>query len=165
MENRHKAQVIIELVIESDRNIYFDIVNGSLRSVGYSQGLGDIDLEFLEYIRCQPLTDFIQKKLEKTDFDWSFEHFFPSPHWEQQVQFIDDCIWDFIRLQELSELSEVELADRWFRLHDIPTAVVKDSISREDTMYVATNGFEFEISQEEIQERAELYINHIRNQQ
>lgn len=155
---RHMRQTIIEHIIESDRNIYFDIVNGSVKSISYSHGIGDIELEFLEYIRCRPLTDFIQKKLEEHNFDWSFEHFFPSPHWEEQVQFINDCIWDFIRIQELGELSQVELADRWFRLHDIPTAIV------DDTMYVATDGFEFEISQEEIEQRAEIYINYIKKQ-
>lgn len=154
-------QTIIAHVIDSDRNIYLDIQNGSLISVGYSQDLGHIDLQFINHINCRPLTEFIQKKFYlKYNFDWSFEHFFPSPHWEEQIQFIDDCIWDYIRIQEVKKLSKVELADRWFRLHDIPTAVVGD------TMYIATGeGFEFEITNEEIQERAKLYINHIINQQ
>ena len=151
-------QTIIAHVIDSDRNIYLDIQDGSLKNVGYSQDLSHIDLQFIKPVNCRPLTDFIENKLEKNNFDWSFEHFFPSPHWEEQVQFIDDCIWDYIRIQEIKKLSKVELADKWFRLHDIPTAVIGD------TMYVATDGFEFQISKEEIQHRAELYINFIINQ-
>lgn len=112
MKNRHKRVTIIEHIIESDRNIYLDIENGALRSVGFSQGLGDVDLEYLEYTRCQDLTKFIASEIDKSDITlWSHEFFFPSPHWEEQIQFIDDCIWKYHMLDDLNSLSKNELVE------------------------------------------------------
>jgi hypothetical protein len=90
MENK-----IIAQVEASDRNIYLTIKDGALVSVNYSQGLGDIDLHFINKHDAE-LTDFVIGSLQEQDETWSVEHFFPSPYWDDQVNAIDNAIWDFI---------------------------------------------------------------------
>ena len=90
MENK-----IIAQVEASDRNIYLTIKDGALVSVNYSQGLGDIDLHFINKHDAE-LTDFVIGSLQEQDETWSVEHFFPSPYWDDQVNTIDNAVWDFI---------------------------------------------------------------------
>lgn len=90
MENK-----IIAQVEASDRNIYLTIKDGALVSVNYSQGLTDIDLHFINKHDAE-LTDFVIGSLQEQDETWSVEHFFPSPYWDDQVNAIDNAIWDFI---------------------------------------------------------------------
>ena len=91
-----KNQIIAQ-VLESDRNIYLTIENGSLVSVNYSQGMGDIDLHFLQ-THNEELTDYVIKELDKLgDELYSPELFFPSPYWNEQIDAIDNLIW---RLEE-----------------------------------------------------------------
>jgi hypothetical protein len=85
--------LIIAQVEASDRNIYLTIdEDGALVKVNYSQGLGDIDLHFLNTYN-QELTYAVIKSLEEQDETWSAEHFFPSPYWDDQVNLIDNAIW------------------------------------------------------------------------
>jgi hypothetical protein len=93
---------IIAYVEKSDRNIYLTIEYGALVSVNYSQGEGDIDLNFMNN-HDEKLTRFVINKLQEKDQIWSAEHFFPSPYWNDQVNVIDKIIWDFILLQNLRE--------------------------------------------------------------
>jgi hypothetical protein len=86
-----KNQIIAQ-VLESDRNIYLTIEDGSLVSVNYSQGLGDIDLHFLQ-THNENLTNAVINSLQEQDEMWSAEHFFPSPYWDDQVNLIDNAIW------------------------------------------------------------------------
>lgn len=91
-----KNQIIAQ-VEASDRNIYLTIVDGSLVSVNYSQGMGDIDLHFLQ-THNEELTEYIIKELNKLgDEFYSPELFFPSPCWNEQIDTIDNLIW---RLEE-----------------------------------------------------------------
>lgn len=101
-----KNQIIAQ-VEESDRNIYLTIEYGSLVSVSYSQGLGDIDLHFLT-THNEGITSFVIRQLEKQGDDlYSPEFFFPSPYWDQQVKAIDDAIWKLIKEEnERAELIE-----------------------------------------------------------
>ena len=92
-------QQIIAQVEESDRNIYITIEDGSLVSVNYSQGLGDIDLHFLT-THSEGITSFVIRELEKQGDDlYSPEFFFPSPYWDEQVKVIDDAIWSLIQIE------------------------------------------------------------------
>ena len=84
--------LIIAQVEASDRNIYLTIEDGSLVSVNYSQGLGDIDLHFLQ-THNENLTNAVINSLQEQDEMWSAEHFFPSPYWDDQVNLIDNAIW------------------------------------------------------------------------
>ena len=86
-----KNQIIAQ-VLESDRNIYITIEDGALVSVNYSQGLGDIDLHFLQ-THNENLTNAVINSLQEQDEMWSAEHFFPSPYWDDQVNLIDNAIW------------------------------------------------------------------------
>lgn len=91
-----KNQIIAQ-VEASDRNIYLTIENGSLVSVNYSQGLGDIDLHFLQ-THNQELTNYVIKELDKLgDELYSPDLFFPSPYWNEQIDAIDDAIWKLLR--------------------------------------------------------------------
>lgn len=91
-------QQIIAQVEESDRNIYITIEDGSLVSVSYSQGLGDIDLHFLT-THNQGITSFVISEIEKQgDNLYSPELFFPSPYWDQQVKVIDDAICSWVKI-------------------------------------------------------------------
>jgi hypothetical protein len=100
-------QQIIAQVEESDRNIYITIEDGSLVSVNYSQGLGDIDLHFLT-THNQGITSFVIRELDKQGDDlYSPEFFFPSPYWDEQVKVIDDAIWSLLKMENLkAELIE-----------------------------------------------------------
>jgi len=92
-------QQIIAQVEESDRNIYITIEDVSLVSVNYSQGLGDIDLHFLN-THSEGITSFVIRELEKQGDDlYSPEFFFPSPYWDQQVKAIDDAIWSLFKIE------------------------------------------------------------------
>ncbi len=94
---------IITQVEESDRNIYITIEDGSLVSVSYSQGLGDIDLDFLT-THNPGITSFVIRELEKQgDELYSPEFFFPSPYWDEQVKVIDDAISKLVQEQFLAE--------------------------------------------------------------
>lgn len=104
-----KNQIIAQ-VEESDRNIYITIEDGSLVSVNYSQGLGDIDQHFLT-THNSGITSFVISELRKQgDELYSPEWFFPSPYWDQQVKAIDDAIWTLIKMEnwnaELIERNE-----------------------------------------------------------
>lgn len=91
-----KHQIIAQ-VVESDRNIYLTIEDGSLISVNYSQGLGDIDLHFLT-THNPGITNYVIKELNRLgDELFSPEFFFPSPYWDEQVKAIDDAIWKLIK--------------------------------------------------------------------
>ena len=93
-----KNQIIAQ-VEESDRNIYITIEDGSLVSVNYSQGLGDIDQHFLT-THNSGITSFVISELRKQgDELYSPEWFFPSPYWDQQVKAIDDAIWTLIKME------------------------------------------------------------------
>ena len=48
---------------------------------------------------------------------------------------------------------KIELADKWFKLHDIPTIVV------DNKMYISNGHFEFELSTFEVNYRANCYLN------
>ncbi len=117
-----KNQIIAQ-VEESDRNIYLTIEDGALVSVNYSQGLGDIDLHFLQ-THNQALTDYVIKELIRLgDEFYSPEFFFPSPYWDDQVDAIDDAIWKLIKeeneradLIEHIEKLEKQLAELKARL-------------------------------------------------
>jgi hypothetical protein len=100
-------QIIIAQVEQSDRNIYITIEDGALVSVSYSQGLGDIDLHFLQ-THNQALTDYVIKELIRLgDEFYSPEFFFPSPYWDDQVDAIDEAIWKLLREEnERAELIE-----------------------------------------------------------
>lgn len=100
-------QQIIAQVEKSDRNIYITIEDGSLVSVSYSQGLGDIDLHFLT-THNSGITKFVIREIEKQgDELYSPEFFFPSPYWDKQVEVIDDAIWQLIQIENLkAELIE-----------------------------------------------------------
>ena len=50
------------------------------------------------------------------------------------------------------EKKTLEYADKWFQLQDMRT------IKNEDTIYIDMGNFELELSKEEIQYRAELYL-------
>ena len=94
--------LIIAQVLESDRNIYITIEDGALVSVNYSQGLGDIDLHFLQTHDVE-LTSFVKNKLVEANWmeeKFSPELFFPSPYWDEQVEIIDNALWDWIKQQE-----------------------------------------------------------------
>lgn len=92
---------IIAQVEESDRNIYITIEDGSLVSVSYSQGLGDIDLHFLT-THNQGITSFVIRELMKQgDELYSPEFFFPSPYWDEQVKVIDDAICSLLKMENL----------------------------------------------------------------
>ena len=50
-------------------------------------------------------------------------------------------------------MTTIEYAEKWFKLHDIPTTIDDGSI------YVITDGhFEFQLSTAEVEYRAELYL-------
>jgi hypothetical protein len=99
-----KHQIIAQ-VEDSDRNIYLTIENGSLVSVNYSQGLGDIDLHFLT-ANTPGITNYVIKELNRLgDELYSPEFFFPSPYWDEQVKAIDDAIWKLIK--EENERAEI----------------------------------------------------------
>jgi arabinogalactan endo-1,4-beta-galactosidase len=57
--------------------------------------LTDIDLHFINKHDAE-LTDFVIGSLQEQDETWSVEHFFPSPYWDDQVNAIDNAVWDFI---------------------------------------------------------------------
>ena len=85
--------LIIAQVEASDRNIYLTIEDGSLVSVNYSQGLGDIDLHFLQTHDENVTNAVIQELIKLGDELYSPQHFFPSPYWDEQVNAIDNAIW------------------------------------------------------------------------
>ena len=89
--------LIIAQVEASDRNIYLTIEDGSLVSINYSQGLGDIDLHFLQ-THDENLTNAVVQELIRLEGDelYSPQYFFPSPYWDQQVHAIDNAIWMII---------------------------------------------------------------------
>jgi hypothetical protein len=98
-----KNQIIAQ-VLGSDRNIYIIIEDGALVSVNYSQGLGDIDLHFLQ-THNEGITSFVKNKLFENLY--SVDFFFPSPNWDEQVKIIDDAIWDLLKEEnERAELIE-----------------------------------------------------------
>ena len=56
-------------------------------------------------------------------------------------------------------MTTIEYAKEWFKLHDIPTIVEGGSI------YVKVDQeFELQISTEEVEHRAELYLEFFKNQ-
>ena len=87
-----KNQIIAQ-VEASDRNIYITIEDGALVSVNYSQGLGDIDLHFLQTHDENVTNAVIQELIKLGDELYSPQHFFPSPYWDEQVNAIDNAIW------------------------------------------------------------------------
>ena len=100
--------LIIAQVEASDRNIYLTIdEDGELLKVNYSQGLGDIDLHFLNTYN-QEVTYAVITSLEKQDETWSAKHFFPSPYWDEQVNLIDNAICNFIQKKN----KQAELIER-----------------------------------------------------
>jgi|TARA_R100000315_G_scaffold60785_1_gene37898 hypothetical protein len=52
------------------------------------------------------------------------------------------------------EKKTLEYADKWFQLHDIKSFIHP----KKDTIYIDIGNFELELSKEEIQYRAELYL-------
>jgi hypothetical protein len=88
--------LIIAQVLESDRNIYITIEDGALVSVNYSQGLGDIDLHFLQTHDENLTNAVVQELIRLGDELYSPQYFFPSPYWDQQVNAIDNAIWMII---------------------------------------------------------------------
>jgi hypothetical protein len=105
----NKIQIIAQ-VEESDRNIYLTIINGSLCGVNYSQGLGDIDLHFMNLENHDfKLYNMVRQELDK-DEKHSSDWFFPSPYWDEQVKIIDQVIWKYITNQNiLDEIEELEM--------------------------------------------------------
>lgn len=123
-----KHQIIAQ-VEESDRNIYITIEDGSLVSVSYSQGLGDIDLHFLT-THNQGITSFVISELRKQgDNLYSPEWFFPSPYWDEQVKFIDDAIWSLLKIEnKKAELIErIEKLEREIDNIKAQIKIVEDS--------------------------------------
>jgi len=120
---------IITQVEESDRNIYITIEDGSLVSVSYSQGLGDIDLDFLT-THNPGITSFVIRELEKQgDELYSPEFFFPSPYWDEQVKVIDDAIWSLLKIEnKKAELIErIEKLEREIDTYKAQIKIVEDS--------------------------------------
>jgi hypothetical protein len=120
---------IIAQVEESDRNIYLTIEDGSLVSVSYSQGLGDIDLHFLT-THNQGITSFVIRELEKQGDDlYSPEWFFPSPYWDEQVKVIDNAIWSLLKMENLkAELIErIEKLEKEIDTYKAQIKIVEDS--------------------------------------
>ena len=91
--------IIISQVVSSDHNIYLTIEDGALVSINYSQGIDYIDLDYMRQDDPE-LTRFVINSLEEQDETWSAEHFFPSPYWDDQVNLIDMCIWQYLNLKE-----------------------------------------------------------------
>jgi len=91
-----KTQIIAQLE-PSDRNIYLTINDGELISINYSQGCGDIDYHYLN-IHDEKVTARVLKEMrEKDDNMYAVEWFFPSPYWEEQIEFIDNAIWKLVK--------------------------------------------------------------------
>ncbi len=105
----NKIQIIAQ-VEESDRNIYLTIIDGTLCGVNYSQGLGDIDLHFMNLENHDyPLFHLVHQELHKHNEEYSIEWFFPSPYWDEQIKIIDKAIWKYIKKQNiLEEIEELE---------------------------------------------------------
>lgn len=117
-------QQIIAQVKESDRNIYITIENCSLVSVNYSQGLGDIDLHFFTTHNSE-ITKFVIREIEKQGDDlYSPELFFPSPYWEEQVNAIDDAIWQLLQIENL-KVELIESIEKLEREIDTYKAQIK----------------------------------------
>ena len=53
------------------------------------------------------------------------------------------------------EKKTLEYADKWFKLHDIPSFLQEPD---KDTIYIDIGNFELELSQEEIEYRASEYL-------
>jgi hypothetical protein len=102
-----KNQIIAQ-VHASDRNIYITIEDGALVSVNYSQGLGDIDLHFLQTHNENLTNAVVQELIRLGDELYSPQHFFPSPYWDEQVDAIDNAIW--MILDEENKRAEVIIA-------------------------------------------------------
>ena len=102
-----KNQIIAQ-VEASDRNIYITIEDGALVSVNYSQGLGDIDLHFLQTHNENLTNAVVQELIRLGDELYSPQYFFPSPYWDQQVDAIDNAIW--MILDEENKRAEVIVA-------------------------------------------------------
>ena len=102
-----KNQIIAQ-VHASDRNIYITIEDGALVSVNYSQGLGDIDLHFLQTHNENLTNAVVQELIRLGDELYSPQHFFPSPYWDEQVDAIDNAIW--MTLDEENKRAEVIIA-------------------------------------------------------
>ena len=120
-------QQIIAQVEESDRNIYLTIEDGSLVSVNYSQGLGDIELHFLTTHNSE-LTKFVMRELEKQGDDlYSPEFFFPSPYWDKQVEVIDDAIWSLIRIENLRAdlIDSIEKLQKQIENHNAQIKIIE----------------------------------------
>jgi hypothetical protein len=120
---------IIAQVEESDRNIYLTIEDGSLVSVSYSQGLGDIDLHFLT-THNQGITSFVIRELEKQgDNLYAPEWFFPSPYWDEQVKVIDEAIWSLLKMENLkAELIErIEKLEKEIDTYKAQIKIVEDN--------------------------------------
>jgi len=62
-------------------------------------------------------------------------------------------------LEQYEELPKVKLADLWFRLHGQPTLVLVEY----DQLWLDLVDFEVELSQDEINNRAELFLDLVRN--
>ena len=99
--------LIIAQVEASDRNIYLTIEDGSLVSINYSQGLGDIDLHFLQTHDENLTNAVVQELIRLGDLNelYSPQYFFPSPYWDEQVDAIDNAIW--MILDEENKQSEL----------------------------------------------------------
>ena len=91
--------IIISQVEASDRNIYLTVNDGALVSINYSQGIDYIDLDYMRQDDPE-LTRFVINILKEYDGTWSTEYFFPSPYWDEQVNLIDMCIWQYLNLKE-----------------------------------------------------------------
>jgi hypothetical protein len=60
--------------------------------------------------------------------------------------------------------NQIKYAEEWFKLQDIPTiyndGIMNNQIKHKETLYVIVGGhFELELSSEEINYRAELYLD------
>ena len=55
------------------------------------------------------------------------------------------------------EKKTLEYADKWFKLHDIKTFILINK-SSEKGLYIDIGNFELQLSKDEIEYRAELYL-------
>lgn len=102
--------IIISQVVSSDRNIYLTVNDGALVSVNFSHGIDYIDFDFMRQDDPE-LTRFVINSLKEQDETWSVEHFFPSPYWDEQVNLIDMCIWQYLNLKERKATISNQIAE------------------------------------------------------
>jgi hypothetical protein len=102
--------IIITNVVSSDRNIYLTVNDGALVSVNFSHGIDYIDFDFMRQDDPE-LTRFVINSLQEHDGTWSAEYFFPSPYWDEQVNLIDMCIWQYLNLKERKATISNQIAD------------------------------------------------------